>query len=231
VNFLGYDPGGTGCNGVAAIWTEGGQPVGASTALLPNAEACIEWLIGQANHTLPDGLGIDTLTVLCTGVSGWRPADDALRNAYGPVRLSVASPNSPYGTMGLNGLTVARVLRQQWPHLVISETHPKVLYFALVRNAWAYGQALAAMNSALLGWLGLESRQVVGGLDSEHEWDALVSAFAVMQGVVHNWQVDLHRLPVDPTRHGRYVELCGFTNLSLPFSRSRYLGDRLRPLR
>jgi hypothetical protein len=46
--------------------------------------------------------------------------------------------------------------------------------------------------------------------------DALVSAFAVMQGVVHNWQVDLHHLPVVPTRHGRYVELCGFTNYFWP---------------
>jgi hypothetical protein len=118
--------------------------------------------------------------------------------------------------MGLNGLTVGLVLRQQWPHLIISETHPKVLHFALAQNAWAYQRALAAMNTSLLRWLGLEPGQIAGGLDSEHKWDALVSAFAVMQGVTKRWQTDLHRFPVVSERHGRYVELCGFTNYFWP---------------
>jgi hypothetical protein len=152
--------------------------------------------------------------------------DDLPRATHKSARLSVASPNSLHGSMGLNGLTVGHVLREQWPQLVVTETHPQVLYLALAQDAWAYGEALTVMNAALLGWLNLEPMHILGNLDSEHKWDALVSAFAVMQGVTRNWQVDLHRLPTVPPRHGGYVQLLGFTNYFWPHDVTQVHGSR-----
>ena len=59
----------------------------------------------------PDGIGVNTLTAWSTGRAGWRPADRWLRYRYPEVRNSVASPNSLFGSMALNGMSVLMSLR------------------------------------------------------------------------------------------------------------------------
>lgn len=219
--FLGYDPGGANNHGVAAITTnEGGVPQNVAVNCVATAEAAFTWLLAHAAGTPPDGLGIDTLTKLCTGTGGWRPADDLLRQAYPQVQNSVASPNFLFGAMGLNGLTVGRTAREQWPALVISETHPKVLYHALSTGIYS-GVPLAQRTQTLLAWLGPQPPQLVGQINSDDKWDALISAFAVMKGVLGTWAPDLHLTPVTPLRHGRYVAPCGPTNYYWPIALPR----------
>jgi len=82
------------------------------------------------------GIGIDTFTKWATGKSGWRPADLWLRAKYPDVALSVASPNSLYGSMTVGGMAVKSWFFYQYPKAVISETHPKVLYFAFKKQKY-----------------------------------------------------------------------------------------------
>ena len=214
--FLGYDPGGTNNHGVAAITTnEAGIPQNAAIHCVATAEAALAWLLQHAEGNEPAGLGIDTLTKLCTGDCGWRPADDLLRDAYPDAQDSVASPNSLFGSMGLNGLTVGRIFREQWPKVVISETHPKVLYHAI--SSEVYREVpLAQKRQALLGWLTLQPAQIAGQINTDDKWDALISAYAAMKGVLGAWAHDLHLAPVTPNRHGRYVAPFGPTQYYWP---------------
>lgn len=183
--YLGYDPGGNGNHGVAAI--EGGK---VSCDTMRTAKKAIEWFHNYCNDHEPAALGIDTLTMWSTGPSGWRPADRALRAAYPDVANSVAASNSLYGSMPINGVAVARELLRAFPKLRITETHPKVLYFALTGLVYDFVQHREIMTQQLLDLVAVKSCEV----RTDHEWDALLSAYAAQQWVTDQWQTDLHLL-------------------------------------
>ena len=196
--YLGYDPGGNGSHGVAVLEIIDGQAASAEVAALAYADDVVNWFQNQLAGEEPAGLGMDTLTLLHTGQSGWRPGDRWLRAAYPAAAGSVGSPNSLYGSMSLNGITVASSLRALFPNLVISETHPKVLYYALTGRVYGFGAQAPQMTAELLGWIGLPAALVGGPLAIEHAWDALISAHAVHAGVSGAWPQDLHTLPPPP---------------------------------
>jgi hypothetical protein len=114
-----------------------------------------------------------------------------LRAAYPNISYSITASNSLYGAMPINGAIVMRLLGNEFERLKITETHPKVLYFALTGNVYNFQQQAAAMEHCLAGWIGLGDIDV----DSEHEWDALVSAYAARQWSKREWTHDLHQLP------------------------------------
>lgn len=184
--YLGYDPGGGGAHGVAAI---DGRDAVCDTML--TAQSAIDWFCERCREREPSGFGVDTLTMWSSGPSGWRPADRALRAAYVDVANSVTAPNSLYGAMSINGAVVVRALCHRFKSLRISETHPKVLYFALTGDVYDYDQHADQMVQNLIEWIALGDVNV----DSEHAWDALVSAFAVRQWDIDEWSNDLHQLP------------------------------------
>ncbi len=191
VDIIGYDPGGDGTHGVARLSVRDGSLVSQPAfATVECADAAIRWIETQGT---PDAIGIDTLTVWSTGPKGLRPADRYLRATYPAVAQSVIAPNSLRGAMVVNGISLAHTLRRQSPSIVLSETHPKVLYFALTGRRYEYERAHVEMDAALSCFLGLE---VVTA--SEHEWDALLSAFATLQGVEGRWHGDLHGLKLAP---------------------------------
>ena len=185
--IVGYDPGGNGSHGVASLLVANNQPIQLSFKTVRNAEAALHWL---ALEGLPLAAGIDALTILSTGDSGWRPADRWLREQYPGVQNSVVSPNSLYGSMALNGLATMVSLRRACNDVVISETHPKVLYFRLSGIKYDYAARRNAMNAHLAQWLG-----VAANTATEHEWDASISCYAVFQGLAGRWATDLHKLP------------------------------------
>ena len=119
--IFGYDPGGKKAHGVARAVVENGRITSLQTATKTNVEEVIEWF---GTGVRPVGIGIDTLTVWSTGDSGWRPADRWLRKQYPPVQLSVASPNSLFGSMGLNGMMVMHLLQEKWEDLIVAVTRP-----------------------------------------------------------------------------------------------------------
>lgn len=187
--IVGYDPGGNDKHGVAALIVENGRPVQLSFATVRNAQAAIDWFtIGE----IPLAAGIDTLTVLSTGNSGWRPADLWLRRQYPQVQNSVVNPNYLQGAMSLNGLAVMVSLRGVFEGILISETHPKVLYYRLSGLQYNYRIKHVSMNEHLTQWIGLTINTA-----NDHEWDAALSCFAVLEGISKHWAIDLHQLPTE----------------------------------
>ncbi len=199
--YAGYDPGGNGKNGFAMLRVRDGRPVSMSVATLPNAEA----VISSITESSVAGLGVDTLTCWCTGDGGWRPADHWLRERYPAVRNSVMSPNTLSGSMGINGMAVLVEIARGADDLVVSETHPKVLYYALTNQKYDYDRNQAAMNGLLSERLG----GIPVNTSNDHEWDAAVSAYAVWMGMTGRWTRDLHASRVEGG--GRIVEPCGRT--------------------
>lgn len=183
--YLGYDPGGGGAHGVAAI-----DDYSAACETVTTAEDAIRWFKGRCEKQPPIALGVDTLTLWSTGPAGWRPADRALRSAYPRVVNSIASPNSLYGSMPVGGAAVAIALRGLFPDVKITETHPKVLYFCLTEAIYDFTDSRDEMIRRLIEWVGRPC-----DVGSEHGWDALVSAYAAREWRSGKWTHDLHRLP------------------------------------
>ncbi len=150
--IVGYDPGGNGKHGVAALIVDNGRPVQLSFTTVRNAQAALDWFtIGE----IPIAAGIDTLTVLSMGDSGWRPADLWLRGKYPQVQNSVVNPNYLQGAMSLNGLAVMVSLRDVSEGILFSETHPKVLYYRLSGIQYNYRINQELMDEHLSQWIGL----------------------------------------------------------------------------
>ena len=185
--IVGYDPGGNGNHGVASLIVSDGCPIELSFTTVRNAQAAMDWFeIGE----IPAAAGIDTLTVLSMGDSGWRPADIWLRGKYPDVQNSIVNPNYLQGAMSLNGLAVMASLRSLSKSIMISETHPKVLYYHLTGIQYNYQIKQKLMNEQLSQWIGLSL-----STGTDHEWDAAVSCFAVYEGISKRWTNDLHQLP------------------------------------
>ncbi len=191
--IVGYDPGGNGKHGVAALIVNNGQPVQLSFTTVRNAQAALDWFaIGE----IPLAAGIDTLTVLSTGDSGWRPADRWLRGKYPQVQNSIVNPNYLQGAMSLNGLAVIVSLRALSKGILITETHPKVLYYCLSGIQHNYQIKQVAMNGHLTQWIGLTTNTT-----NDHEWDAALSCFAALEGLSSRWTTDLHQIPTVASEH------------------------------
>lgn len=199
---VGYDPGGNGKHGLARATLRDGNIVSVTTKTLRNVEDVVASILDV--ETLV-GLGIDTLTCWSTGSSGWRPADRWLQREYPAVRNSIQAPNSLYGAMSVSGMAALVAVRQAFPGIFVTETHPKVLHHALSGRHYNYGGPNATvMNMNLSRWLSIDVAP-----ENEHEWDAAISIVAVIHGLQGRWQRDLHALPPDSDE--RLVKPCGRT--------------------
>lgn len=87
--------------------------------------------------------------------------------------------------MAIQGMAMALRLKQLWPNIRLNETHPKVLHYVLTRQPYLFGQPLVT-------WL-VNEMAVTNppAITNEHEWDALVSAWATCQGLRGAWTTDL----------------------------------------
>ncbi len=199
---VGYDPGGNGKHGLAQATVRDGSLINVTTETLRTVEEVVASIL---RIDTPLGLGIDTLTCWGTGRSGLRPADRWLQQRYRAVQGSVVSPNSLYGAMSVNGMGLLIAVRRAFPDIYITETHPKVLWYALRKQRYAYTDADASVMNECLGSLlavGVAPR-------NEHEWDSAISILAVVRGLHGLWQRDLHALPICSDE--RLVEPCGRT--------------------
>lgn len=192
---LGYDPGGNGNHGLAVLDMREGEIASIETATLQTVSQIVERAEKIGDIV---ALGIDAMTCLAIGDSGWRPADRWLRNKYPAVVNSVISPNSIYGSMALNGIALMVLLKQKSPNLVITEAHPKVLFYHLFQREVDYANIL---GSGLL-------KQFPSGYNpkGEHEIDASLSALAAVMGITGQWTHNLHSEGQD-----QLVRPCGET--------------------
>lgn len=205
--FIGYDPGGNDKHGVAVLDVEDGRPVHAESALVETAEKAIRWFSNRVEQ--PAAIGVDTLTCWSTGPSGWRPADRWLKERYPDVQGSVASSNSLYGSMSINGMATLVALREAIPKLLVTETHPKVLHWHMVQRPYDFTSNQQGMLESLAARLGFQFTCA-----SDHEWDAVLSALAAVRGASGQWTRDLHQLPTMPDE--RLISPCGETKYFWP---------------
>ncbi len=205
---IGYDPGGNGNHGLAhAKLGRDGDIVSVATKTLDHVEDVIESI---RNVETPVGLGVDTLTCWATGRSGWRPADRWLRERYREVGPAIIAPGGLFGAMSVNGMALLVTVRQDFPDIFVTETHPKVLYYAQFNEPYDYrGPNKPVMDDRLSQVLGTEVAP-----DNEHEWDAAISVLPVVRGLQGSWNCDLHALPPDSGE--RLVQPCGRTAYMWP---------------
>ena len=90
--------------------------------------------------------------------------------------------------MAVQGATLAVRLRELWPDLLLTETHPKVLWEHLAGGI-AYPREPNRSDPAVL-WL---SETLEAEIDpaNEHEFDALLSGWAVDRACRGLWTLDL----------------------------------------
>ena len=124
--YLGFDPGGSHCFGVA-LFDGHGVLLGTTSSV----DEALAWAVDKCGTRTPTAAGIDTLLHWCTGPSGYRPCDRLLKQRYAAKSGSIMAPNSLYGAMAIGGMALALRLKQHWPDIVLNETHPKVLLHAL----------------------------------------------------------------------------------------------------
>lgn len=198
--------GGNRGHGLAMLVLEKGSIREATTETLDNAEEVIK--IVQKQKSLV-AVGIDTLTCWSTGASGWRPADRWLRKRYREIQNSIVSPNGLYGSMALSGMALLVSPRNQGPDLFITETHPKVLFWFLVREKYDYENKKALMDKTLITNLDFNVTPA-----NDHEWDSAISAFAALQSIMGIWKHDLHKTP--KAGGERLVSPCGATHQFWP---------------
>jgi hypothetical protein len=87
--------------------------------------------------------------------------------------------------MAVQGMALALRLKQQWEGIRLNETHPKILYYALSGSKYHFAEPM-------IQWL-LDrfTPRVSLGINNDHEWDALISAWATWRGCTRCWRTDL----------------------------------------
>ena len=214
--IFGSDPGGNGAHGLALIEVSSRED-GYECIDLPVLQNCatVQALVQVVANTVQEGSilasGIDTLTAWNRSQSGWRPADTMLRDHYPVVANSVASSNSIFGSMSINGALILRWLSERADRGgLVTEAHPKVCFYARhggqFRHPWS-GQAVppaADQQTAklwLLDQLGLPQALVnqFGGTD--HTFDAMLGCLAALRGLNGDWPTDLHQPPAQEDVH------------------------------
>jgi hypothetical protein len=196
--IIGYDPGGDGAHGVAILevqkehfhWT----PVILQITTMKSLQDVITWLENSCCDGYIIAAGVDTLTEWNSGRCGWRPADLWLRKMYPEAQNSVVSSNSIYGSMAVNGAAFLLLLapRFQTDHTIITETHPKVCYFALTGKKHIWKTNSRDMTAWLLKELSLAGNT---NINDEHCFDAGMTVLSALCGLNQDWKLDLHALP------------------------------------
>jgi predicted nuclease with RNAse H fold len=185
--WIGIDPGGEDKFGVA-ILTSGGS---CRTWSVDFVDEAIE-LIGEHVRSEPAGIGVDAPLWWSSGRAGLRKADQWIRDEYNLPSRNVQAVNSLWGSVLAQGMMFVTRIREVYPAVKITETHPKALLVALGRPAWkGHFDALRA-NVAL-------------DAKADDERDAIISALAAREGFEGRWKrnLALHRDPCeqDPATH------------------------------
>lgn len=225
--FLGYDPGGADCHGVAAAFIDESGCFEAEPELdtLRDVVEVREWLAHQvegrvhpavmgpaatgpagartAGATTPTTLGtrpaaIGIDTLLAWSPSGGRACDAALRARYRQARASVIAQNSLYSSMTVNGVLVAQAAASL--DLPIVECHPKLLLGAAAGRDPA-GEAVISRHAEVIARgvadLPPRARRRRKVDAADHAADALVGAWCAARWAMGAWSVDLYAAPGD----------------------------------
>lgn len=177
--WIGADPGGKGNFGIA-ILTDKSQP---QLLSVDCADQAIAFVRGHIDHP-PAGVGVDAPLWWSSGQSGDRSADQWLRNRYGLSGGEVQTTNSLRGAALTQAAMFVQRMREIYPGVPVTESHPKALVKALSKGDWT---AFA------------DRFQVKVSPGNDHERDALIAAVSAREGFKGRWARDLSidRLPAE----------------------------------
>lgn len=222
--FLGYDPGGNDGHGVASFRVdESGCITEPRSDTRRTVHGVLDWFRKMVRDLGPvRAVGIDTLTYWSALESGWREADEWLRKRHPEASGSVVALNSMYSSMSVNGMFVLLELRKICPGLDVTETHPKVLHFALADSLCLTDRLYPTrekkdgkfretkrqfeqrvfvdspdLNRRLAEWMGVDIGALPKKPKNSHEWDALISAWAALHAKSRAWKINLVSLEKD----------------------------------
>lgn len=185
--FLGFDPGGASKFGVAILQNENVR-----ASVCSGIREAVQWALKESQGARPVAAGIDTLLHWSTSPTGLREADRWLRAKYPDAKKSVVSPNALYGAMTIGGMGLALELRRVWPSIRLNETHPKMLY----REISGARYVLTELCVAVQRFVRYSNLKCGDAIANDHEFDAVLSAWATRQGYANGWQ-DLAALEAD----------------------------------
>ncbi len=173
--WIGADPGGASAFGLAML--EDGCIVG--TWVVDSAAEAIQVVRGRLEGS-PDGVGVDSPLWWSAAAGGGRKADEWLRSTYKIPSGTVQSSNSLRGAALVQGALFVHRLREFWPQVLVTESHPKALLMAMGKPALRTVLEEYGVCSAV-------------AVSSEHERDALLGAIAAREGFEGRWPRDLSR--------------------------------------
>lgn len=217
--IVGYDPGGTNAHGLAILKLAEYRPVPEHRTLSLHSCSTVREAVRLVGSNTSDGkitaVGIDTLTKWGLAIAGWRPADIYLRDKYGAVAKSVMPPTYLSGAMSINGAAFLLALRDRFSKdgAMLTEAHPKVLYFALTGKKHEWKKS----NGEMVKWITNELKAEVEGNPfgkSDHTFDAALALLAAEKGFQGEWKLDLHS--IGDGDEGDCVEYIGPTHFWWP---------------
>jgi predicted nuclease with RNAse H fold len=173
---LGVDPGGEGNFGLAILKADGT----CHTCTVDHVDAAVD-TISKHVGSVPGGIGVDAPLWWTSGGGGLRKADRWIRDKYGLHHRHVQAVNSLWGSVLAQGIMLVARMREVFPDVNVTETHPKAVLKALGREPWT------AYFAALPTDLTLDSKP-------DHERDAVISAVAAREGFEGQRTKSLHAL-------------------------------------
>ena len=167
--WIGADPGGRRNFGVAIICDDEIATLCVSSA----AEAAVE--VRKRCKRAPNGIGVDAPLWWSAGESGDRLADQRMRESHRLSGGQVQTGNSLRGAALIQGMMFVRLMRDAFPNIPVTESHPN-----------------AVLNALGMSW---EKFRKTFGITvvpkSKHEQDAIVGAVAAREGFEGRWRMDL----------------------------------------
>ncbi len=165
-SWVGCDPGGSNCFGIAFL-----RPDGSFRA---HTVGCVQEAL-QHVTAAPAAVGVDSPLWWSAGQGGGRHADSWIRETYGISSGTVQSVNSLRGAAIAQGPLFISLLRQKFGKIPATEAHPKALLLGLG-----------------LGWGDFIQRyEISGDVADEHQRDAVIAAVAAREGFSGRWPLDL----------------------------------------
>ena len=171
--WIGADPGGKGKFGLAILNQDGS----AQTFCVDYADEAVDRVCKNVTST-PAGVGIDAPLWWSSGRSSDRAADQWLREKYHLSGGKVQTANSLRGAALVQGAMFVHRIRQRFPGVGVTETHPKAVWVALKTESWAAFSRHFSVTAHITR-------------DQEHERDAIISAVAAREGFEKRWVNDL----------------------------------------
>jgi predicted nuclease with RNAse H fold len=177
--WIGADPGGKRNFGLAIV-----RRRRIETLCVSSAAAAMDEVLKNCDRT-PSGVGVDSpLWWSATGSSD-RNADKWIRTTYGLKGGHVQAGNSLQGAALIQGIMFVRLMRDAFPEVPVTETHPNALLAALGTSWELFGRRFGISESS----------------GTKHERDAIISAVAAREGFEGRWSKDLATLRDE---HERY---------------------------